>query len=135
MKYISESLKTNTTFEMIDLTSNGIKNKGIKFLSDALKMNTTLKGGSISDNSIDDKEIKHFCDSLKINSTPELNIKENEYYNQGRELLVDLLFQNSSLKNVSSILMIKKMKKKFSVLYFLFTLKQKKIKIPKIYID
>src|SRR5437660_542347 len=42
VKYLSDSLKSNTAITTLDLDNNKIGSDGVKYLSDVLKSNTTI---------------------------------------------------------------------------------------------
>ena len=78
IQYLSEFLKSNKSLRKIVLSSNKIKEEGMKFLSNSLILNSSLESIDLSINKIGSKGLKYLSDCLKINSSlKEIDISDN----------------------------------------------------------
>ena len=52
MKYLSESLKSNDSIQILDLQHNNIGDEGMKYLSESLKSNNSIQTLDLQHNNI-----------------------------------------------------------------------------------
>lgn len=102
---LSQSLRTNTTLEYLNLHNNGINAEGINILITNLKYNTCIKKLNLSANYMNADDFKHggyaIADLLRVNSTLEKLDLNQTHLNEGSfGAIMDALCYNTSLKNL-----------------------------------
>jgi hypothetical protein len=101
MKYLCESLKSNSSLTHLYLSHNYIGDEGIKYLCEHLKLNSTLKQLCLNVNEIGDEGIKYLSESLKLNSSlKELDLNVNKIGDEGIKCLSESLILNSTLTTI-----------------------------------
>ena len=88
VKYLSDSLKSNTTITTLYLRENNIGSGGVKYLCDSLKSNSTITTLFLGSNNIGSEGFKYLSDTLKNNTTiTALDLRANQCCKQLQEAL------------------------------------------------
>lgn len=103
VKYLCESLQSNSTLTFLDLANIGLDNSGLKHLGAALAKNSALKSLNIQRNKIGSDGLDAFfgAKGLSSNSTlTYLNLNVNSIGPKGASAVADLLKANASLQTL-----------------------------------
>ena len=96
---LAEPLKTNTTLQVLNLSSNNINDRGGMSIAAALEANSSLVRLNLSINAVGQDGATHLADVVRnrIDALKELNLARNEIAQVGYERLAEILASNSSL--------------------------------------
>ncbi|CAF1332483.1 unnamed protein product [Rotaria sp. Silwood1] len=98
MKYLASALKNNKTLKALYLQWNFIGDLGVQYLADTLQVNTTITTLHLAWNIITNVGVRYLADALKCNTTlTTLNLVSNNIFDDGIKDLADALIINTTL--------------------------------------